>query len=315
MVEENLTQNQNEGSEIDDVSNEQLNDTILSELDEEQEEYQELILEREKEQEEFEKSVEELKEELKPLINNFCEICSKTDKITFEQEIKQIYKEYEANHYSALALYCGRVYEYIIYQLGWKVLQNAMYSTMFVNSEPERKRRHTIINEIEGYLTIKAYGHSKTDYSQYFRIYDDKIYSIRNKAAHPKYDGSFSLISKREAEEAIKTLIEAISFLNEKFYQVKQIEKGIEFEIRAIFDRIMPFFSGTIEIQEEILHFKENEDIIKAFIEFFKLIIIEKSWKYQAEFNKLLKENVDIRESLKILKKIYKDLNLKSLDN
>lgn len=206
----------NKSSEENDVENSD-EEKIEDELDEMEE--QEIFVDQELE---FERSIEDYRNSLDDLIFEFSNIFLKNKSNiaeTLKIEIKKIFNEYDSRHFNSLVLYCGRVYEFIIYQIGWYILKDAMYQTKYKNRFPEFKTLQNVINEIEGFFK-KNVGHPLKNELKVFQL---NLYEKRNDVAHPSVLGELRDVNLFDAEEVLKLLINSIDFFCKKFQEI--IEK------------------------------------------------------------------------------------------
>lgn len=205
----------NKSSEENDVENS--DEEIEDELDEMEE--QEIFIDQEVE---FKRSIEDYRNSLDGLINEFSNIflIDKSDIAeTLKIEIEKIFKEYDSRHFNSLVLYCGRVYEFIIYQIGWYILKDAMYQTKYKNKFPKFKTLQDVVNEIEGFFKKNVGNPLKND----LKAFQLNLYEKRNDVAHPSVLGELREVHLFDAEEVLKLLIDSIEFFCKKFQEI--IEK------------------------------------------------------------------------------------------
>lgn len=170
-------------------------------------------------EEEFKKPIAQYKKEIDDLMESFKGIFL-TDKTIIAEnlkiEIERIFEEYNTKHFNSLVLYCGRIYEFIIYQIGWFILKDTMYENKYKEKEPQIKDFQGIINEIKGFFKINVGNPLTNDLSKYQKNIAEK----RNDVAHPSFFGELREIDKETAEDVLKTLINALDFFCSKFNEI-----------------------------------------------------------------------------------------------
>lgn len=170
-------------------------------------------------EEEFKKPITQYKKEIDDLVKDFKSIFL-TGKTTIAEnlrvEIEKIFEEYNTKHFNSLVLYCGRIYEFIIYQIGWFILKDTMYENKYKEKEPKIKDFQMIINEIKGFFKKNIGNPLTNDLSKYQKNIAEK----RNDVAHPSFYGDLREIDKEAAEDVLKTLINALDFFCSKFNEI-----------------------------------------------------------------------------------------------
>lgn len=138
-------------------------------------------------------------------------------------EIKYLFQEYESEHYNSLVLYSGRVFEFIIYQVGWLILKDAMYKFQYLNKDRDDniKTFSEIINEIKGFFRLNTGSDHKNVFKRYRKYITDK----RNNIAHPSYYGEVREVDPITARETVRILLNAFNFLINKFEEIFRMKE------------------------------------------------------------------------------------------
>ncbi len=201
-----------------DQSNDPSDDFSLKSLPESKEIMEELFQE---EDEILSREIEVYRQDIQNTLQNFREIFLENKEEVFEslrREIENIFKEFDSEHYNSLVLYCGRTYEFLIYQIGWFILKDAMYKFQYCdyNQQDNLKNFREIIKEIKGFLKINTGSNHK----KAFNNFDKNISDKRNDIAHPSSYGKVRDVEPEIAKDALKYLIKAIELLSNKFDEI-----------------------------------------------------------------------------------------------
>ncbi len=204
-------------AEIEEIEDFEESEDIPSEIEEETKELFEY------EEKEFEKPIEDYKESIKKCLPKFKEIFLKRKDDTFENlktEIENIFNEYYSKHFHSLVLYCGRTYEFIIYQIGWYILDEWKYKNLFRRHDhPDNmKTFQEIITEIKEYLKI----YTGSNHRKILERYQKKISERRNDVAHPCQFGQLRDVGMEDAEDTLENLTNAFEFFCSKFEEILQ---------------------------------------------------------------------------------------------
>lgn len=173
------------------------------------------------EEKEFIKSIDDYKEDIESYLPEFRRIFL-TDKDdvfqNLKSEIENIFEEYNSKHINSLVLYIGRTYEFIIYQIGWFILDDWMYLYRYKHEDHPNymKSLQDILKEIKEYFRIKT----GSNQNKIIGKFQNKISEKRNDVAHPCQFGSLRLVDIEDAEQSLMTLIDAISFFSSKFQEI-----------------------------------------------------------------------------------------------
>lgn len=139
-------------------------------------------------------------------------------------EIDNIIQEYKSKHYNSLVLYSGRTFEFIIYQVGWLILKDAMYKYQYLDKKRDDniKSFSEIVNEIKGFFKLNTGSDHKKAFDKYRKYISDK----RNDIAHPSYHGDVRDVDPLTAKETLRYLLNAFNFIINKFEEIFEMEES-----------------------------------------------------------------------------------------
>lgn len=173
------------------------------------------------EEAEFIKPIDEYRNDFEKELPEFKKIFLHNKEDVFnnlKSEIDNIFAEYDSKHFNSLVLYIGRTYEFIIYQIGWFILDDWMYRYRYKQQKDHEHMKdiQEIMKEIKGYL--KTY--TESDQKNTLNKYQKYISIRRNDVAHPSQLGELRKVEIEEAEQSLEFLIKAIGFFCSKFQEI-----------------------------------------------------------------------------------------------
>jgi len=195
------------------------------------------------EESEFIKPIGEYRKDFEKELSEFKKIFlyNKDDVFrNLKSEINNIFAEYDSKHFNSLVLYIGRTYEFIIYQIGWFILDDWMYRYRYKQQKDYEHMKDVpeIMKEIKGYF--KTYTDS--DQKNVLKSHRKYISERRNDVAHPSQLGELRMVEIEEAEKSLEVLIKAIEFFCSKFQEIMKKLKSHEKIPFFIHRNFNPFF-------------------------------------------------------------------------